>query len=298
MRSLLPLFAWIAACAGESLEMIAPDAEPVAPDGGAMDSAAIDSPKDATELVEGRLALRTSRPSSCSGCEDLDGDGLADEWESRVLAAFRPMVRFADGEPYLDDPDAKLLQIGRVFPVGTDPLVVRALIVVAYHRDYGSTCAGIGAHWGDPERVAVELEALPEGGAGDVILARAYTAGHENTAGDVSRSFAREELDRLEYTSEPRWAIHASLQKHASFANTTLCEEASKLPCIRETCGAAEELLPDVINAGEPEVPMLDDLTAYGFPGELAWTDTEFCGGSTRAPCAGPLINKLIDDPF
>ncbi len=302
-----------AGCGGASLVPagdagVVEDAEDAAAPGKdaglSLEDAAVDPPPpppfEGSELIDGRLALRTQLTAACTrdGCEDLDADGLADDWEVLVLEAFRPRLRLAEGEPFLSDPDARLLQIARVFPVSFEPLRVRALIAIGWHRDYGSTCGGISAHAGDPERVAVELEAIDGGGPGDVTLARAYTAAHEHTAADASHLFGADELDQIEYDGEPRWVIYAALRKHGSFASIERCEGASRVPCLRETCGDAAELLPEAINAGEPDRPLIDDLEGYGFPGDLVWTDTDFCGGQTRGLCSGPLSNKLIDDPF
>jgi hypothetical protein len=250
---------------------------------------------EGAELIDDRLELRTAQPVMCEGCDDFDGDGLADAWEAIVLDAFRPAIRMAVDEPFLTDPNATILEVARIFPVSFEPLVVRALIAIPWHRDYGSTCGGIGAHNGDPERVALELEALPDGA---VTIARAYTAGHEFTSADSSHLYASEELRELEYDTDPRWIVYASLNKHASYANSARCADASAVPCVRETCGAAAELLPDVINAGEPEAPLIDDLSTFGFPGDLIWSDQDFCGGLTRILCSAPLSTKLLRDPF
>ena len=62
---------------------------------------------------------------------------------------------------------------------------------------------------------------------------------------------------------------------------------------------AAFDLLPPVINAGEPDAPRWTSLTAIGFAGEDAWLDQEFCGGQgTTGPCSSSVLSKLVEDPF
>src|SRR5262245_56649970 len=133
MRRLLPLFVSILACGGETQPSptdALPDASEEQPDADAIDGAGDSAPDaemvpdagdvdpplmDSVELVDGRLALRTQTPAVCAACDDLDGDGLSDEWETKMLEAFRPRVRLAPDEPFITDPDAKMLQIARVF---------------------------------------------------------------------------------------------------------------------------------------------------------------------------------------
>lgn len=246
---------------------------------------------DVVAVEDGVLTLHTAEPPSCVGCPDLDGDGLSDRFEALILDAFHPVVRVTSDEPFLTDPAPVLHQIGRVYPVS--PSIVRALIAIAWHRDYGSECGGLSAHDGDPERVAIELDVS----AGRVAMARAYTAAHEHTATDRSHLYERAELAEIEVTPDRRWAVYASKAKHATYASEARCLDASALPCLRESCSAGAELRPGVLNAGERSAPLADDLTDVGFPGESAWADRSFCGGGD-GPCSASLLEKLTIDPF
>jgi hypothetical protein len=274
--------------------------------------AGTDTAGGATELntQTNALALRTSlaaQVSSCaSSCADVDQDGLVDAWEDLVLNRFRPVQRFDELEPLVTDPDAVLADVGRLTLVGTSPLRVRAFIMLGYSSDYGS--CGISAHHGDSERVAVELDALPEGG-GNVVLTRAYTAAHEGASTDHSHLYAGDALHALRYVSElphgqPRWVVFPSSAKHGTYANPEQCERTLRTPCFAEFCNpdvedaGAFDHLPPVFNAGEENAPRLEALDAIGFPGDHAWADQKFCGGLAREECSSAVREKLLEDPF
>lgn len=261
-----------------------------------------------TEAWNDTLALRTNVPrlvAACSTvtgapCEDADADGLADRWETVLLEAMVPLVRFDEAEPLVDDPDAVFVAIARVAPVGDR---VRAFITLAYHNDYGR--CGLSAHPGDSERVALDLEVLAEG---DVGIVGAYTAAHEGTVTDHSTVFVGGDLSELVFETHAgalRWVVFASDGKHATYATVDRCEGASFLPCLEEDCGpdgvpdpTVYEQLPPVFNAGEQATPMLSTLDVVGFPGEHAWEDQQFCGGLQGLICAGSILSKLTVDPF
>ena len=278
------------ALADRSLDGPAPDTavpDAATPDLGPPDAAAL--PPARTELTEdGRLALRAEGPArvlDCPGCSDRDGDGLVDVWESLVLDRFRPLLRFDELEQLIDDEEGVLRFIGRVAPVEGR---VRVFLVVAYSRDYGA-CVGISSHDGDTERVALDL-ALE--GAGDAVMVGAYTAAHEYTAFDESRTFVGVEMEALRFTEgeAPRWLVYPARDKHGTYANLDICENVSPIPCVDEDCapdGVADperfDVLPPVYNAGEDEARLLDDLGRVGFPGERAWGEGRFCGGRAGA---------------
>ncbi|MBN2359841.1 MAG: hypothetical protein JXR83_10335 [Deltaproteobacteria bacterium] len=272
------------------------------------------APTAATSLAaDGRLALSSNVPARTDGCPeslgevcaDADGDDLVDAWEEMALELLRPRLRLDEGEDLLGDPAAVVAAIGHIYPTSLAPLEVRALIVIGYSRDYGS-CLGISAHNGDTERVALRLVALTA--PGDVVVSAAFTAAHDGAPLDHNRLLAGDELQEMEFVdgeSGPRWLVYASEDKHASYVSVADCE-FSDIPCFDEDCSpdgvadpSAFELLPPVVNAGEPAAPLVEDLAALGFAGEDAWLDQPFCGGRTRGGiCAGSVRKKLTTDPF
>lgn len=267
-----------------------------------------------TALVDGVLALECNLPAALAAClelagapcEDADGDGLTDAWEDLALERLRPLRRLDEAESLVDDSDAVLGDVGRVFGVGDR---VRLFVMLGYSTDYGS-CGGFTGHNGDSERVALDLAAYPAGGPGGVIVAQAYTAAHEGTINDHSRVFGTDELDLLTHgvdadSGEPRWVVFPSADKHGTYANVEICEGISVVPCIDEDCSpdgvddpAAFDRLPPVVNAGEPTSPRVTSLDALGFVGDDAWAEQEFCGGLGGDACSAPVRDKLVVDPF
>lgn len=266
-----------------------------------------------TELVDGRLALDCNLPPAvddCAAiegapCDDADADGLADAWEDAALDRLRPLRRLDEAESLVDDATTILGDVGRVYAEGDH---FRIFVMLGYHRDYGS--CGFSAHNGDSERVGLDLVAYPEGGVGGVITVGAYTAAHENTATDRGHVFADAELGELVFaadpkTSEPRWVVFASADKHASYGSLERCENASMVPCLDEDCGpdgvddpTAYDRLPEVVNAGEEAAPRVTALDELGFVGDDAWAMQDFCGGQRRTGCTSPVREKLLVDPF
>ncbi len=259
------------------------------------------------------LVLRTNLPvlkAACdrvagAPCADLDQDGLTDAWEDLVLDRLRPIQRLDEDETLVGDATAVLGDVGRVALVGSE---IHVFIMLGYSKDYGS--CGFTAHDGDSERVALALTLVDGAGAGDARVTQAYTAAHEGTASDHSRLFSTAELADLVYdddpsTTEPRWVVFPSSDKHGTYATIEICEGISVVPCFDEDCapdGVADpalyDRLPPYVNAGEDAHPTITDLGAIGFPGDDAWAVQDFCGGLGGTTCSDDVRNKLLNDPF
>lgn len=249
-----------------------------------------------------------SEPFADTPCADLDQDGLADAWEQLVIDRYRPLLRFDEQESLLDDATAVTADVARVALVSPSPLRVRVFIMLGYSKDYGS--CGFTAHHGDSERVAIDLAAPENAAPGDVTTLAMYTAAHEGTANDHGKIFDGAALAQLVFaadpaTTEPRWVVFPSQDKHGTYATIAICEDISVVPCLDEDCapdGVADpatfDRLPPFVNAGEEAHPLVSDLTAIGFPGDDAWSNDDFCGGLGGATCSAPVREKLLVDPF
>jgi hypothetical protein len=285
-----------------------------------------DAPPDAppfelvvhTERVGGVLRLRTNLPATREACDALpftrtpcaddDHDALVDAWEDLVLDRLRPMLRFDEDEPGVPEL-LTIADIGRVAPSSLDPVEAVALIMLGYARDYGS-CGGFTGHNGDSERVGLRLRAFAGGGAGDVEVIAAYTAAHEGTTNDHGKVWTGSALRTLvtvadALTDEPRWVVFPSSGKHATYGTLAQCEGVSQTPCFDEDCGpdgvaqpARYDRLPPIVNAGEDDHRLVDDLDDVGFPGDRARGSGRFCGGRGGTSCSSPVREKLVDDPF
>ncbi|HEY8376319.1 MAG TPA: hypothetical protein VIK91_07520, partial [Nannocystis sp.] len=262
-----------------------------------------------------RLALVCNLPLALAACEalaadapcdDFDLDGLTDAWEDLALELLRPLRRLDEEESLIDDPSAVLADVGRVAPVGDR---IRLFVMLGYSKDYGS-CGGFTGHNGDSERVALDLMPDPAHGPGGVVVVGAYTAAHEGTVNDHGHVFVGAELDQLVFTpdpetTDPRWVVFPSADKHATYASISICENISPIPCFDEDCAPDDvadpsvfDRLPPFGNAGEEHAPRLSDLGPLGFPGEDAWAHQDFCGGLGGIGCSSPVREKLLDDPF
>jgi hypothetical protein len=196
--------------------------------------------------------------------------------------------------------------VGRVTPSGER---VRVYVMLGWSEDYGS--CSLTAHAGDSERVALDLAII---GPGDARIVRAYTAAHEGTVNDHGTLLTEGVLDTLVFTPNltsggARWVVFSSADKHATYPTVSECENASFVPCIEEDCAPDDvvdaslyDLLPEIVNAGEPNAPRIDELDVIGFPNDRAWAEQDFCGGQSQDPsedsCSSPVREKLLDDPF
>jgi hypothetical protein len=145
----------------------------------------------------------------------------------------------------------------------------------------------------------------------DAKVTKVYTAAHEGSMADDRHIYADDaalakELLFVTENGAPRWLVLASRDKHATYANDATCAAHSSVPCLLENCTANDiqnvdsfRLLPPVVNAGEPNKHLNDDLTSIGFPGETAWSTETFCGGlGSGSECAGGNADKLTNVPF
>ncbi len=249
-----------------------------------------------TTIPKRAETCRASLPDQEAICADVDGDGLADGWERTALDRWEPLVHLHSSEPMFGDLFGWAMAVGRVYPA--DGGHIRLLITLLYQRDYGR-CSLTG-HRGDVERVALDLIERPDGA---LQLAGAYTAAHEYTALDGSRLLTTaDELSQLEFVDDPdgqlRWRVQVSSGKHATYPTPAACAGHAAAVCAREDCPApgpdGRDLLLSIGWAGEPPPACEGPL----------WTAHPFCGlgggfsGMDRSPCAPPLQEKLLRDPF
>lgn len=272
-----------------------------------------------TQLVEGRLRLRTTiaaasvdcdpEESSAVACADLDADGLSDMWEHVALQRLRPFVRMHAEEPLFRDFQGRVASIGRVTPAANGH--IRVFLPIVFSYDYGRCSAT--EHRGDPERVVLDLVQRDRR---TVEVAGAYTASHEGTGLDGSLRIHGEAMDELEYVMDSktqmlRWVVYSSIGKHAIYPSAHACSEKGRFPCTGDDCASdgdgRNDLLPSVYNAGEPGRANLDIAVPQdGAPTlllEQVWSEQNYCGDVPNTAnysinCGGPIRVKLIDDPF
>ncbi len=215
------------------------------------------------------LVLALALPA-LAAAQDLDRDGLPDDFEQQLLDRFVPTFVVSGGECdaapalFADGPVAAVADrsgvvYGHASPAAATRPGVRAIELQFFHlwsRDCGRT-----AHALDAEHVSALIEIsedefrtsvfeLPSPPAHQASALFWYSAAHEHTVCESSSAAPATALDAT--SSGP--VVYISRGKHASY----FAREQCAWGCGGDTCldgGVTLEKTP-VINLGEPEVPM------------------------------------------
>jgi hypothetical protein len=236
-------------------------------------------------------------PVLADGANDADGDGLDDSAEDQLAQRFFPWIWFDGGEdagcidpasPY--NPGTVL---ARVRPHPADTSKIAITYTVLYRRDCGDWFGG--GHSGDVEAFALTLApnaACPLGYAAFALK----TTAHEGTA------FQHTDEAELGNTCDwgqaagasPQWArIYAAENKHALYAWDPSCDSGA---AGNDNCSESFTLPFNVYNIGEDNARRIDELSAYQFPGEYAWSDVPFSGSLDRGSNAQTVRRKMLMD--
>jgi hypothetical protein len=232
-------------------------------------------------------------PATCQSgycvTHDEDGDGLDDDFEREIAEVNFPTVWLAQGEP-CGTPHGVIYRVRR-HPQNPQ------LIAVTYIVLYGVDCGEATGHLGDAESFAitVDLDAQPGAPATVGIAAFAHAG---TTCGSTSSCTAQMATSACAYSdssaastpgggaaSAPgEMTIFSSTNKHANYLSLSTCSDN----CF-DRCSMGERITGPLLNVGEPDHPLVTDLTTQGFvagPGWDAslmhinpWGKTEFGGG-------------------
>ena len=228
--------------------------------------------------------------------DDGDGDGLDDGLEDTVAANFFPYVWFDSGE----DCTAPATEAGpgtalaRVRPHPGDPAKIAITYVVLYAKDCGDWFGG--GHNGDVEPFTLTLAPNPacQYGFGAYAL---KTIAHEGTAFEhVDQSLLGDACDwgKVAGGSPEVSRVYSAENKHGNYASLGTCEDGA---LGNDHCSETTLLDFTVVNAGEDNARRVDELSAYQFPGEYAWTAQPFSGSlGGGGGDAGTIRDKLLDD--
>ncbi len=211
---------------------------------------------------------------------DVDGDGIDDDLEREVAELNFPAV-------WLDPGESCGTPHGVIYHARRHPQNPRR-IAVTYIVLYGVDCGAFNGHLGDAESFAitVDLDAAPGAAATVGVAAFAHagttcasnsscaTAPAMNACGDSSAT-----------TSPSEVFVYASRDKHASYLSAQTCADN----CL-DQCNEGTRIWGPLVNVGEPDHPMVTDLTAQGFVkaadgwnqqllGFNPWSTVEFAGG-------------------
>lgn len=228
---------------------------------------------------------------------DADGDGIDDALEDVLAARFFPWVWFDSGEdagcPDPATPTNPGTAVARVRPHPVDPSKIAMTYAILYRRDCGDWFGG--AHNGDVEPFSMTLAANPgcPHGFGAFAL---KTTGHTGTwfeHSDTHHLGTACDWGRLAGGSPQVAKIYSAENKHANYAFLGTCEDGA---AGNDHCSESFTRTYNVFNAGEDHARRFDELSAYQFPGEYAWSAVAFSGSLGRGSNAGLVRDKLLSD--
>ncbi|UCH20629.1 MAG: VCBS repeat-containing protein, partial [Deltaproteobacteria bacterium] len=171
-----------------------------------------------------------------------------------------------------------------------------SMLSITYSILYRNDCGGIFGldnHPGDVESFSYTL--VPDDTCSNGWrLFSVKTTAHSGAPGDVGEKIIND--------CEPLPEIFVSLRKHGTYLTRNQCNRNID-PTQRCSRGFTTDF--SLINAGDPDQPLTDDLSAY-FPSdpsaavEYIWSgDGRFCGGQAvadRQECVASPGSKLTDD--
>lgn len=219
---------------------------------------------------------------------DLDGDGLGDAAEMELAVAYRPFLSL---HPDDDCPLGGVVL--RVRPHPDDPALVHVVYDHLFERDCGAT-----GHVGDNEVFAVTIDPAEPPPAG-IRAIRAIA--HQNTpCQKVSECGACGDMDAC--ATAPRagqaWpVVYSSRDKHGSYVSG--CQWSCFDVC---EIGSGDD--PPMVNVGEPDAHLIDDLTSAGLITEEAgWSEPSLFAIDPWDPdhdfgSAGNIAGDLTDSAF
>ncbi len=202
------------------------------------------------------ICLAAALPAAA---QDLDRDGLPDQFEQSLLERFAPTLLLARGEcdgvpasfvPYRSDPFVRAKDgtlYGQVFTVA--PAGGRSRIELHFYHLWSRDCGRLG-HALDAEHVSAIVSAARPDAPPSMWIAEAwYAAAHQGSACDAS-SGAPARVIGAE-ANGPR--VFVSKGKHASYLDRGHC----KWGCGGDECGDDTAIVANaVVNIGEAGAPL------------------------------------------
>lgn len=220
---------------------------------------------------------------------DVDGDGLGDQAEMALAIAYRPFLSL-----HPDDGCPLGGIVLRVRPHPDDPALVHIIYDHLFETDCGTT-----GHVGDDEVFAVTIDPAEPPPAG-IRAIRAIA--HQNTpCQKVSECGACGDMDAcrtVERAGQAWPVVYSSRDKHGSYVSG--CQWSCFDSC--EIAGTGDD--PPMVNAGEPDGHLIDDLTAAGLiTDEAGWSAPSLFGVDPWDPdhdfgSAGNIAGDLTDPAF
>ncbi len=237
-------------------------------------------------------AAVTPLPDAPVAVVDVDLDGLDDNDELAWAAAYRPYVS-------VDDNDGCALGgfVVRVFPHPQDP----TLVEIIYDHLFETDCGTFG-HTGDDEVFGATIDPTQPAPGGFVAM---VAISHQNTPcqriSTCGRCAGQTACDTTMVGGVAVPVVYNSKDKHGSYATLAACDPFQTCfdGCTLATAGDDAP----IVNAGEPDAHMIDNLTAQGFITMAnGWSKPEVFDydpwGGTNFGGAGSVAGDLVDTSF
>jgi hypothetical protein len=227
---------------------------------------------------------------------DLDQDGLDDGVEETIATSYLP---FLSTHPLDRCPLSGLVY--RAHPHPDDA----SLVSIVYSRLYQADCGidGIGGHPGDDEAFGITVDpsvAAPEGIVAIVAISHQGTVCERDTMCGTCAGLDACDLADIDGTGFP--VVYSSRDKHGSVVQ--LNKGCNPLTTCLDRCELASSttVLP-LVNVGEPEHPLVTDLTTQGFiNADNGWTDASLYHYDPWGPdaigTAGVVADDMTDPAF
>ena len=273
---------------------------------GAHVDAAHDVPPSAKPPVAGDVvtprddtgtAVDVTDPPPTPAIVDLDGDGLDDVAEGAMARAYLPYLSTHSQD------DCPLS--GLVFRVHSHPDDAR-FVAIVYSRLYQRDCgvvAGIGGHVGDDEAFGITIDpsvAAPAGIIAMVAVSHQNTTCERDTVCGICPGLDACDTGDLGGAQFP--VVYASKDKHASAVS--LAHGCSLFGSCFDRCELAPATIGlPMVNVGEPDHPLVHDLTTDGFiKASDGWTESSLQHYDPWGPSdfgtAGVVSGDMVDPAF
>lgn len=229
---------------------------------------------------------------------DDDQDGLDDAQE---LTWARDYLPYISHSPTEDCKTGGLLVRVRKHPM--DPTLIHIFYDYLYDQDCGTAIGGIGGHPGDDEGFAITVDPTQPAPVGMVAMKAISHQGtpceRDSTCGRCSGLTPCETLP-IGGTAWP--AVWPSKDKHGSYVSRGASCGAFAT-CFDQCEDATSPTVPMIVNAGEPDHPLIHDLTVAGLITQAnGWQNMELFHfdpwGNHDFGSAGNVTGDLTDPAF
>lgn len=250
------------------------DASVGEPDAGAVDSGRADSGTDA------------GIDAGVDAGIDLDRDGLDDAFEAALAQAYLPVLAM---HPQDACPLGGIVYRARKHPL--DP----TLVFIVYDHLLQRDC-GVTSHPGDDEVFSITINTAKPAPLG-ITAMRAIS--HQGTICQrVGTCGTCGGLSACEQNSAGRPLVYFSKDKHGGYTSLSGCS----LSCL-DQCAVGDRPSVPLVNAGEPNAHLTEDLTDAGFiTAANGWTEASLLHfnpwGGTDFGSAGNVTGDLTDAAF